>query len=60
MSSIPQERTEAAVERLRESEEAKRRNLAKKHAAELTSHKEAEETDRAEWEAQFRDGIQSQ
>ena len=44
------------MERLREGEEAKRRNLVKKHAAELAAHKEAEETDRAEWEAQFRDG----
>ena len=46
------------MERLRESEETKRRNLVKKHAAELAAHKEAEETERAEWEAQFRDGME--
>ena len=44
------------MERLKESEEAKRRNLAKKHAAELAAVKEAEETERAQREAQFRDG----
>ena len=50
-----QERTEAAVERLRENEEAKRRNLTKKHAAELAAIKEAEDAERSEWEAQFRE-----
>ena len=45
------------MERLRESEETKRRNLVKKHAAELVAHKEAEKTERADWEAQFRDGM---
>ena len=44
------------MERLKESEEAKRRNLAKKHAAELAAVREAEETERAQREAQFRDG----
>ena len=29
--------------------------MVKKHAAELAAHKEDEETDRAEWEAQFRE-----
>ena len=46
------------MERLRESEETKRRNLGKTHAAELAAHKEAEETERADWEAQFRDGME--
>ena len=50
-----QERTEAALERLREDEEAKRRHMSKKHAAELAAIKDAEDAERSEWEAQIRD-----